>query len=88
MVISLDISDSAAKHFGDKPDVIARNLLLKAALEDFRQGNISEGRFAEIIGVSRWEAQEILDQHGARRRYTLEMLVEDRRNLAKVFDSR
>ena len=88
MVVSLDISESAAKHFGETPEVIGRNLLVKAALEDYREGSISEGRFAEILGVSRWEAQEILDQHGARRGYTQEMLEEDRRNLAKVFDSR
>ena len=86
MVISLDISESAAKHFGDTPEVIGRNLLLKAALEDYREGHISGGRFAEILGVSRWEAQDILDQHGARCGYTLEMLEEDRRN--QVFDSR
>jgi predicted HTH domain antitoxin len=83
MVITLNISDSIAQHFGDTPDSVGRNLLLKAALEDYREGQISEGRFAEILGVSRWEAQEILDQHKARRSYTIEMLEEDRRNLNK-----
>jgi predicted HTH domain antitoxin len=85
MVITLNISDSVARHFGDTPDAIGRNLLLKAALEDYREGHISEGRLAEILGVSRWDAQEILDQHNARRPYTIEMLEEDRRNLDKVF---
>ena len=59
--------------------------LHKAALEDYRERRISEGRFAEILGISRWEAQEILDQHHARHPYTLEMLEEDRRNLASIF---
>jgi predicted HTH domain antitoxin len=85
MVITLNISDCVARHFGDTPDSIARNLLLKAALEDYREGRISEGRFAEILGISHWDAQEILDQHNARRPYTIEMLEEDRRNLDKVF---
>ena len=85
MVITLNISDSVARHFGDTPDAIGRNLLLKAALEDYREGRISEGRFAEILGINRWDAQEILDQHNARRPYTIEMLEEGRRNLAKVF---
>ena len=57
--------------------MIDRNLLLKAALEGYREDHISEGLFAEILGVRRWEAQEILDQHGARRGYTLEILEED-----------
>jgi len=88
MQFFVTIPDNAARHFGDTPEDIGRNLLLKAALEDYREGRISEGRFAELIGVSRWEAQDILDQHDARRAYTVEMLEEDRRNLAKIFDSK
>jgi predicted HTH domain antitoxin len=84
MVITLNISESVARHFGDTPDAIGRNLLLKAALEDYREARISEGRFAEILGVSRWEAQEILDQHNARRPYTVAMLEEDRCDLDKA----
>ncbi|HXP60254.1 MAG TPA: UPF0175 family protein [Dongiaceae bacterium] len=87
MVITLNIPESAARHFGDTPDAIGRNPVLKAAVEDYREARISEGRFAEILGVSRWEAQEILDRYSARRQYTLQMLEEDRRNLAKVFDN-
>ena len=86
MVITIDIPESAAKQVGDAPDAIGRNLLVKAALEGYRENQISEGRFAEIPGVSRWGAQEISDRHGARRPYTAEMLEEDRRNLAINFD--
>jgi predicted HTH domain antitoxin len=85
MVITLNIPESAARHFGDTPDAIGRNLLLKAVLEDYREGRISEGRLAEILGISRWEAQDILDQHNARRPYSVEMLEEDRRNFAGIF---
>ena len=85
MQITLEIAESAALHFGETPEVIGKNLLLKAAIEDYREGRISEGRFAEIIGVSRWEAEEILDKYQARHRYTLEMLEADRRNLEKSF---
>ena len=67
MFFYFNISDTAAQHFGDTPEAIGRNLLLKAALEDYREGHISEDRFAQILGVSRREAQEILDQHSARR---------------------
>ncbi len=85
MVVSLNISEAAAKHFGESPDAIARNLLTKAALEEYREERISEGRFAEILGVSRWEAQEILDRYQARHPYTLQMLEEDRQALSKIF---
>ena len=82
MLVSLDIPDAAAKHFGETPDAIGRNLLLKAALEDYRKGRNSEGRFAEVLGIDRWTAQEILDAHQARSPYTAAMLKEDRSNLA------
>ena len=82
MLLSFDISDAAAKHFGETPDAIGRNLVLKAALEDYRKERISEGRFAEVLGVDRWTALEILDAHDARAPYTASMLKEDRSNLA------
>lgn len=76
--MTLTVPEAVAAHFGHNPDEVLRNLLTKAALEDYRAGKISEGRFAEILGVSIWEAQEILDQHGVRRNYSGEMLREDR----------
>jgi predicted HTH domain antitoxin len=83
MIVPIDIPDAAAGHFGKTPEAIGRNLLVKAALEDYREGRVSEGRFAEIIGVSRWEAQELLDQHSLRKPYSLDMLHEDRRSFGK-----
>lgn len=76
--MTLTVPEAAAAHFGHDPEEVLRNLLTKAALEDYRSGKISEGRFAEILGVSIWEAQDILDQRGVRRGYTTEMLEEDR----------
>ena len=83
MVITVEIPPAAAKHFGESPEAIGQNLLRKAAIEDYREGRISEGRLAEILGVSRWEAESILDEHHARRSYTAEMLEEERARTPK-----
>jgi predicted HTH domain antitoxin len=85
MRITIEIPNIAAQHYGTTPDIIARNLMVKAALEDYREERISEGRFAEILGISRWEAQDLLDQYHIRRPYTQAMLDEDRQNLSSIF---
>jgi hypothetical protein len=83
-IMTIELSDKAAKHFGQTPEAIAQSLLEKAALEDYRSGVISVGKLGEILGIDRWEAEQFLDKHNARQPYTIEMLQEDRRNLEKI----
>ena len=53
-------------------------------LEQYCLQNVSQGKLAEILGLSRWEAEEFLDKHNARHPYTREMIEEDRRTLANL----
>lgn len=74
----IELPDSAAKHFGDTPESIARALVEKAALEDYRSGRISIGKLSEILGLDRWKTEEFLASHNALQLYTADMLNEDR----------
>ena len=80
----IELSDRTAKHFGDTPESIARTLIEKAALEDYRSERISIAKLSEILGLDRWQTEEFLDRHNARQPYTTEMLAEDRCNLERI----
>lgn len=84
MTVRIELSEQTAKHFGDTPESIARALIEKAALEDYRSERISIGKLSEILGLDRWETDAFLDAHRARHPYSLEMVDEDRRNLEKI----
>jgi predicted HTH domain antitoxin len=82
--VIIELSDRTARHFGDTPETIARALIEKAALEDYRSERISLAKLSEILGLDRWKTEDFLNQHNARQPYTAAMLEEDRQNLEKI----
>jgi predicted HTH domain antitoxin len=84
MQITVQLPEALAQRLGPEPE-IPRRILEAVALKSYLAQEISQGKLAELLGLSRWEAEAFLDKHNARLPYTLEMLEEDRRNLRKVF---
>ena len=87
MEVTVQLPDELASQLGSVAE-IPRRILEAVVLQRYLAEEISLGRVAELLGVSRWEAEAFLDQHNARLPYTQAMLDEDRRNLAKVFGGR
>jgi len=67
---------------------IPRRVLEALVLQWYMTGEISLGRVAELLNLSRSETEEFLDRNNARLPYTREVLEEDRRNLAEFFGAR
>jgi predicted HTH domain antitoxin len=81
MEVTVELPDDIAKGLG--PDAgIPRRVLEALVLERYLAQEISLGRLAELLALQRGEAEAFLDRHNARLPYTLEMLEEDRRDLA------
>lgn len=85
--MTIELPDVAARHFGNSPEAVARTLIEKAALQEYRSGSISIGRLGEILGMSFWETGDFLDKHKARQPYTAEMLEEDQKLAARFIAS-
>ena len=83
MQVTVELPDEIAERLGDGHE-ISRRLLEAIVLEQYRLHQISQGKLAALLGLSRWEAEDFLDRHHARHPYTQEMLEEDRRALAKL----
>lgn len=81
MQLTVQLPDEVAAQLG--PD--AQKSVLEAVVADaYREGRLTDGQVARALGLTRWQAEEFLDKHGARASYTLEMLQEDRRTLGRL----
>lgn len=58
--ISNEVEEALRKEWGDLEKAATEALLI----ESYRTGKISLGYLAEILGVSRWEAETWLGQRG------------------------
>ena len=87
MQVTVKLPDEIAEGLGRDAE-IPRRVLEALVLQRYLSEEISFGRLAELLNLSRSEADEFLDRNNARLPYTQEMLEEDRRNLAEVFGMR
>jgi predicted HTH domain antitoxin len=86
MQVTVKLPDEIAEGLGESaeaPQRVVEALVLQLYLSE----EISLGRLAELLHISRAEAEGFLDRHNARLPYTREMLEEDRRNLTRVLGS-
>ncbi len=87
MQVTVRLPDEIAEGLGPDAEV-PRRVVEALVLQRYLTEEISLGRLAELLNLSRTEAEAFLDRNNARSPYTREMLEEDRRNLAEVFGTR
>ena len=76
--VSIDIPESAFPVLGKDQDDLGRELLTAAVVKWFELGTISQGKAAEILGVSRAEFLDILSTYRVSAwQYTKEDLDEE-----------
>jgi predicted HTH domain antitoxin len=64
MTISFTLPDGVEHQLRDEFVDVGSALKEAAFVELYRQGKLSHGRFAECLGISRYEADAILKRHG------------------------
>ena len=87
MEVTLKLPDEIAEGLGREGE-LPRRVLEALVLQRYLSEEISLGRLAELLGLSRTEAEGFLDRNNARLPYTQQMLEEDRRDLAEIFGTR
>jgi hypothetical protein len=83
MQVTIQLPDEIAQQLGNAAE-IPRRLLEAIVLQQYLAHRIPQGKLAQILGLSRWEAEDFLDSHNARHPYTREMIEEDRRVLQEL----
>jgi predicted HTH domain antitoxin len=78
MQVTVDLPDDIARCLQEKQPDLAQSLMEAIAVEAVRDGTISGGRAAEMLGISRDEMDAILKRADVYLDYTLEDLEHDR----------
>ena len=55
MTITVHVPDSLLEDLGETPEELRREILRVAAIHLYSRGLVSQGRGAQIAGLSRWE---------------------------------
>ena len=55
MTITVEVPDTLLDDLAESPDDIGREIRLAAAIHLYSRGLVSQGRGAEIAGLSRWD---------------------------------
>jgi predicted HTH domain antitoxin len=63
MIITLEIPEQLAAHFGQSSQEVARHAWEAFLLETYRQDKISGAEAAQILGYSRMQWEMFLDEH-------------------------
>jgi len=79
--IPQETEDALRREWGDLEQAAKEALLL----ESYRTGRVSIGFLAETLGLTRWDVERWLRQHGATWNYGLDDLESDRKTHADLF---
>lgn len=62
--VTIEVPEDAVRIFGDKDDArFAREMYETAVVKWFDEGRISQGKAAELLGISRGELFDVLWRH-------------------------
>jgi predicted HTH domain antitoxin len=84
MQVTVELPDEIARRLAERQPDLSRAVLEATAIEPVRDGVISAGKAAEMLGVSRDTMDDILKRAEVYLDYTLEHLERDRENHRKL----
>jgi predicted HTH domain antitoxin len=85
MQVTLKMPDQIARHWGETPDAIGRNVMEDAAVEGYRAGRLSQRQVGEMLGLDYWRTESFLKERGVPLNYSAADLDADSATLDKIF---
>ncbi len=64
MIVTVEIPDAVARQMHLDGPQAHRRALERLALDGYRTGDLSRGQVSELLGLSFWETEALLKEHG------------------------
>jgi predicted HTH domain antitoxin len=87
MAITIDLSPGVEAQLRASMEDIDAVAKLGLAIEAYRSGKLSLGQFAELLGISQYEADGVLKERGVMLEMSSAELAEERRILDQLLAS-
>ena len=78
MQVTLELPDALAEQLTSGGRDLARAVFESLVVEQYREGEISRGKLAEMLGLSIWQSEEFLRKRDARLPFSNADLEADR----------
>jgi len=85
MQVTVQMPDQVARHWGETPDAVGRQVMEDAAIEGYRAGRLSQRQVGEMLGLDYWQTESFLRDRGVPLNYSASDLEADNATLAKIF---
>ena len=81
--ITIELPDSIREQIEEKQE-LSRFALEAVALEGYRQEALSRGQVGRMLGLSFWQTEAFLKEHGAYLHYDMQDFEQDMETLARL----
>ena len=82
--VTFKLPDSLANAFGETPEKRGRRLMEDAAVEEYRNGQISQRQVGEMLGLDYWQTEQFLRNRNVSLSYSLGDLDADISTLEEI----
>lgn len=82
--ITIKLPDLLARTLGATPEARAQRLTEDAAIEEYRNGRLSQRQVGEMLGLDYWQTERFLTERNVSLNYSSADLLADRATLHEV----
>lgn len=86
--VIIKLPDTLAGIFGATAEARSRRLTEDAAIEEYREGRLSQRQVGEMLGLDYWQTEHFLAGRGVVLNYSLDDLLSDRATLDELLPHR
>ncbi len=86
--VTFKLPDSLANTFGETPEARGRRLMEDAAVEEYRNGQVSQRQVGEMLGLDYWQTEQFLRIRNISMGYLLGDLEADVSTLEEILASK
>jgi hypothetical protein len=84
MHVTVEMPDQIARHWGETPNDVVRNIMEDAAIEGYRAGRLTQRQVGGMLQLDYWQTETFFEKRGVPLNYSVTDLESDSATLDKI----